>query len=193
MPTFKDSDDFKAEFDAILHPQFPGLAAGTDPNMAVVEDGMALTAAAAVSIVKDTWMQIDIDNADLATCALEYSKIGWTWPGDDNVTLEDARARIKAWYTSGKAGTREWFREMTLYAGVNVIDLCHVELRLTGPHTVHLFVGMAGGSDPFGSVISDPASGLQAWWDDDENHLAGMEIVVLAYSELRAFRRVVSA
>ena len=192
MPTFKTADDFKAEFDAILHPQFPGLAAGTDPNMAAIRDGMALAAGASVSLIEDAWNQIDIDNADLATCALFYSLAGWGWPGDDNVKLEDARARIKAWYASAKPGTREWFREMTLYAGVNVIDLCHVELRLTGPHTVHLFVGKAGGSDPFVSSIEDPASGLQAWWDDDENHLAGMEIVVLAYSELKFFQRTLS-
>ena len=193
MPTFKDADGFKADFDAILHPVFPGLAAGDDPNLLAVEDGMALVAGASSSITEDAWNQLDIDNADLATCALFYSLAGLTWPGDDNITLEDARARIKAWFTSAAPGTREWFRVMTLYAGVNVIDVCHVEMRLTGAHTVHLFVGKAGGSDPFGSTIDDPTTGLQTWWDDDANHLAGMEIVVLPYSSLTTFKRVLSA
>jgi hypothetical protein len=193
MPTFKDADDFKAEFDAILFPQFPALAAGEDPNLTVIEEGMALAAGSAVSLVEDAWNQLDPDNADLATCALFYSLAGWSWPGDENVDLDDARLRIKAWYSSAKPGTREWYRAMTLWAGLNVIDLCHVEMRLTGPNTVHLFVGRAGGSDPFQRTMYDPAIGLQAWWDDDANHIAGDEVIVLPYSSLRAFGRVLSA
>jgi hypothetical protein len=191
MPSFPTPDDLYTaawgELTAAGTP-FAGAVAGTDVNLEAIVRAVGALGGTVSAAAELTWNEIDIEVAGKATLAKWYAVAGLTWPGDDEITADEARNAVKGFFQGGSAGTLDWYRTLTLNYAADWIGLCEVYARLTGPRTVHIYVGRAGGADPYSTHLD----AIQAWWDNDDHHLAGDEIYVKNWSELAEMTRVVS-
>lgn len=131
--------------------------------------------AAAISMLWDRLKLLYLDlwaqYSDRLTLRRYYELWGLTW--SDSLDTETARAAVLAMYRQKGKGTKAWYRAVTLQQFADYVSDATITLRARGPNTVDVAVSLNGGS-----VYEDTISDIQDFFEQDENNVAGVEVLV---------------
>lgn len=115
----------------------------------------------------DLWAQY----SDRTTLRRYYELWGLTW--SDTLDTETARREVLAMYRQKGKGTKAWYRSVVLSEFSEYVTDATVSMRLRGPNTVDIKVSYNGGP-----VYEDMVDEIQDFFEQDENNVAGAEVLV---------------
>jgi len=131
--------------------------------------------AAAISMLWDRLKLLYLDlwaqYSDRLTLRRYYELWGLTW--SDSLDTETARAAVLACYRQKGKGTKAWYRAVTLQQFKDYVSDATVTMRVRGPNTVDVAVSWNGGA-----VYEDTIDDIQDFFEQDENNVAGAEVLV---------------
>ncbi len=169
---FKTANEVFTDMKSQLNTEAPQITNWTTRG---VVRSILTVVAAAISMLWDRLKLLYLDlwaqYSDRATLRRYYELWGLTWSND--LDTETARSVVLAKYREKGKGTKAWYRAVVLSEFKDSVTEAVVILRVRGPNTVDVTVSSNGGA-----VYEDTIDAIQDFFEQEENNVAGVEVLV---------------